>query len=116
MGCGREISVGGINYARSLAHSVIAGHLIVTGELLGEFETIYPPQLCGGMYGAGGATPMPTVCTSINATMPNRAVYLSQYKRGRAEYMIFVSHCCQAPPFLPFPDSQIVVVPRYKAR
>lgn len=60
------------------------------GELLGEFETVYPPQLCGGMS-TGAVQAMPTTCTSIADTMPNRAVFLSQYKRGRATHMIFVS-------------------------
>ena len=40
------------------------------GELLGEFETIYPPQLCGG--GVSAATPMPRTCTSTHMPVRQR--------------------------------------------
>ena len=39
------------------------------GELLGEFETIYPPQLCGGV---SAATPMPRTCTSTHMPVRQR--------------------------------------------
>jgi hypothetical protein len=63
------------------------------GEMLGDFEPFYPPQLCAGM-GSGAVQAMPTTCTSIADTMHNRAVFLSQYNRGRATHMIFVSREC----------------------